>query len=446
MFSIYFLVTLFISFSAYLLYDRFNLKKKNIYLNTIINNLNNQIVSLKKEQEKILQPSDIKNNLLRDINNLKMKIEGLEYSLISKREEYRYILSKIEHIEDYDMSSYGLYKPIFNYDTSEEYKNNIQVLNDKQKFIIQSNKSVICEMTWSVGGSKKDGEKLTKQYSKLMLKAFNGECDSNISKIRWDNYYRIEERIRKTFEDINKLGKIYSIYISNEYLELKIKELKLNYEYREKKYQEKEEQRRIQEQIREEERVQKEIEDTIKQAEKDEEQFEQALKKAKEQIENSTGKKFEELNNKISIYEQRLKDALLSKERAISRAQLTKSGFVYIISNVGAFGKEVFKIGMTRRLEPLDRVKELSGASVPFSFDVHCLIYSDNAPELERKLHISFEKKRINLINNRKEFFRISTQELRDFIKNNYSNIDFIDEVEAREYKESLLLINQTRL
>lgn len=460
MFAIYFFTILGLGIVSYLSYDRFRLKSINDNLESEKDKLLESINSLNKRVNSVkpVLDNNIKNDLNNEIKNIQTKIEGLKYSLITKQNEYNRIVSnidnknkeyeqllkKIDNFEDYDMSSYGLYKPIFNFDTSEDYRDEITSINDDQKLCVQYGNAVICQIQWSVGGSQKDGDKLTKQYSKLMLKAFNGECDSAISKVRWDNFYRIEQRIRKAFEDINKLGKTYSISITEEYLKLKIDELRLTYEYKEKKYQEKEEQRRIQEQIREEEKVQKEIEETLKQAEKEERQFQDALEKAKKEVYSATGKKLEELNNKILIYEQRIKDSIISKERAISRAQLTKSGFVYVISNIGAFGENVYKIGMTRRLEPFDRIKELSGASVPFSFDLHCMIYSDNAPELERKLHILLDKQRVNLINNRKEFFKINKNELKKAIKEYDLEVDFIDEAEAREYRESLALLSHS--
>ena len=128
------------------------------------------------------------------------------------------------------------------------------------------------------------------------------------------------------------------------------------------------------------------------------------------------------------------------KERAISRAQITKSGHVYIISNIGSFGENIFKIGMTRRLEPLDRVKELGSASVPFPFDVHAIAYSDNAPELENKLHKQFETNRINLVNNRKEFFSISLDDIEGWSKNENIDLRLTKIAEARDYRESLAI------
>lgn len=191
----------------------------------------------------------------------------------------------------------------------------------------------------------------------------------------------MEERILKAFEAINQLGTVMQVSITPTYLDLKLDELRLTHEYEEKRYQEQEEQRRIREQMREEERARREIEKAREEAEREEARFQKALEKARAEAARATGEQLQKLNDQIHSLEARLEEAQQQKERAISRAQLTKSGYVYIISNVGSFGQDVYKVGMTRRLDPMDRVYELSDASVPSPFDVHAMIYSENAPE-----------------------------------------------------------------
>ena len=133
-------------------------------------------------------------------------------------------------------------------------------------------------------------------------------------------------------------------------------------------------------------------------------------------------------------------EARKQKERAISRAQLTKSGYVYVISNVGSFGEQVYKVGMTRRLEPMDRIYELGDASVPFPFDVHAMIYSENAPELESALHGFLSERRVNMVNPRKEFFQVSLNEIENFARDKSLKIEFTKLAEAKEYRETLAL------
>ena len=279
---------------------------------------------------------------------------------------------------------------------------------------------------------------MTKHYSKLMLRAFNGESDSAILKVRWNNINAMRDRIEKAFMAINKLGEIHEIRISDAYLKLLLEELDLTFEQEEKLQEEKEEQRRIREQIREEEKVQEEIERAKREAEDDESRYKEALDKARAESEMAKGAELRGLNERIALLEKDLLEAQVRKERAISRAQLTKAGNVYIISNIGSFGENIFKIGMTRREDPLDRIKELGDASVPFEFDIHAMIPSDNAPELENILQVHFESKRVNMVNPRKEFFSVFIDEIEQVCREKKLNIKLTKLAEARQYRETL--------
>jgi DNA repair exonuclease SbcCD ATPase subunit len=230
---------------------------------------------------------------------------------------------------------------------------------------------------------------MTNRGIRLTARAFNNECDSAIVGVKWNNVDRMEQRIEKAFDSINKLNESNALFISDEYLSLKIKELRLAYEYKEKKQQEKEEQSEIRQQMRDEAQLIQEVE----KAQKDEEKYQKLLTKATVDAEKATGSKLEKLMESIEKLKQDLEEAHSKNERAKSMAQQTKSGHVYVISNIGSFGEDVYKIGMTRRLEPLDRVKELGDASVPFIFDVHAMMYSEDAPSLENTLHKILKKK-----------------------------------------------------
>ncbi len=230
------------------------------------------------------------------------------------------------------------------------------------------------------------------------------------------------------------------VKLTDEYLQLRLKELWLTHEYQEKLHEEREEQRRIREHIREEKRSLREMEAARQEAEKEKIRYKIALEKTREELNGRFGAERENLVTKISELETNLLKAKELKNRAISMAQITKAGFVYIISNIGSFGENVFKIGMTRRLEPTDRVRELSGASVPFSFDVHAMIYSHNAPELENNFHKKFKYKRLNLVNGRKEFFNVSLQEIADCAADLNHEIQITKLAEARDFRETVAL------
>jgi len=311
--------------------------------------------------------------------------------------------------------------------------------------MIKDKKAAVCRTEWSVGGSVKEGKKMTDNFLKLVLRAFNGECDAAVMKVKYNNIKTMENRIRKTYEDLNKLSQTTHCEITSRYLDLKLQELWLTYEYQEKKYQEQEEQRIIREQMREEEKALRELEKARQDAEREERRYQEALEKARRDVESATGKAQEKLLSQIEELQKRLAEAEANKERAISQAQLTKSGHVYIISNIGSFGEDVYKIGMTRRLEPMDRVKELGDASVPFPFDVHAMIFCENAPELESRLHRHFNNRRVNKENERKEFFRVSLEEIVRVVRETdeelricKSEVTFTKLAEAADYRKTL--------
>lgn len=412
------------------LFEKKKLRKENEELRELLNKYRD-IIDIDSEIIKKKTDLDILNNKISDLNNDYTKYKTIYDNLQS---EISLLESDIENI------SYGLYKPQYDYKTAAEYKQKLEEIINKQKLYIKSEAVTYCPVEWKVGGDRREGVKMTKHYSKLMLRAFNGECDASIAKVRWNNIGTMEARIKKSYEAINKLGAHHQIIITQEYFDLKLQELRLEFELQEKLYQEKEEQRKIKEQMREEEKAQREIEKARKEAEEEEERNTKALQKARAEIEKAKGKELEQLTEKIKTLEENLKKAQEQKERAISRAELTKSGHVYIISNIGSFGETVYKIGMTRRLEPMDRINELGDASVPFDFDVHGLIYSENAPELEGNLHRKLDTKRINLINRRAEFFITTIDEIEAIVKELNLNVQLTKIAEAREYRETISL------
>jgi len=293
-----------------------------------------------------------------------------------------------ENIEDI---SFGLYKPHFSFQTPDEYKTALEDLRNQQRQLIRDGRAAVCPVHWTVGESQTEGARMVKLVEKLLLRAFNGECDAALANVSWNNVTKMVERIRKSFEAVNKLGEVLKVSVTQEYLKLRLDELRLTQEYETKRYQERQEQRQNREKIREEERAQQEFEKAREEAEADEARFRRALERAREEAAKATGAQLQKLTEQVSSFEAKLEEARQKKERAISRAQLTKSGFVYVISNVGSFGERVYKIGMTRRIEPTERIDELGGASVPFPFDIHVMFYSSDAPELEGALHRLFD-------------------------------------------------------
>ena len=263
-----------------------------------------------------------------------------------------------------------------------------------------------------------------------------------MEKLNVSNFSRTLERVEKNAETLEKLAASLLCGISPDYVRLKFEEFRLYFEFKLKKADEKEEQRLIREQIREEQRVIKEYEREVAEAEKQERMFEKMLDAAREEMANAESELKDELQTKIAMLEKELEEAKQREQRAKSMAEQTRRGHVYVISNIGSFGEGVYKIGLTRRLEPMDRVKELGDASVPFSFDVHAIIYSPDAPSLESALHRKFTRNRVNAVNQRKEFFRVTLEEIEDALGDIHEgDCEFTKTILAEEYFESLRLL-----
>lgn len=374
--------------------------------------------------------------------NLELKELGDKYQ--NSLETYKKLRKEVGLYESkLDLIEFGVYEPVYNFEHSDDYRDEQKRMIQLQKEMIKDETAAICATNWNIEGSEAKGRAMTKKNIKLVLRAFNGESNTLIAKVKWNNVNQMQERIKKSFEAINKLGVNFTISIQEEYLDLKVKELTLEHEFQLKKQREKEELRAIQEQIREEEKAKREFEKAQKDAEKEEKNYQTALDKARKEIAELTGDKQDKLQEQIEKLELELKESQEKKERAMSMAQQTKRGHVYVISNIGSFGENVYKIGMTRRLEPTDRVKELGDASVPFRFDIHAMMYSDDAPNLEKELHRAFDDKKVNMLNYRKEFFNVTLDEIENQIKETGIEAEFTKLPEAIEYRETLAIIQK---
>lgn len=357
---------------------------------------------------------------------------------------YEQLQSEIALFESkLDLSQYGVYEPVYDFERSDHYRDEQKRIIEKQKDLIKRDQAAICLVGWTIEGSAAQGKKVISKFKKLMLRAFNGEASSLIAKVKWNNVGQMKERLSKAYYDINKLGDGFQISISLDYLAMKEKELILEYEYLAKKQEEKEKMRAMQDELREEEKAKREFEQAQREAEKQEAMFLKALDRARKEMGVLTGDEYEKLKSKAEMLEIELAAARERKERAISMAQQTKRGHVYIISNIGSFGEDVYKIGMTRRLDPEDRVRELGDASVPFKFDIHAMIYSDEARTLEYELHQAFSRKKVNMLNYRREFFNVTLQEIKDKIAELGFAGEFVTIPEAMEFRETLVIREQ---
>ena len=272
--------------------------------------------------------------------------------------------------------------------------------------------------------------------------AFNGKVDSTLAKVKHDNFGKIKQEIIDAFALVNHNGAPFrSARINQTFLDARQEELKWAVSTYELRQIELAEQREIKQQIREEEKARKEMEKAIKEAEKEERLIQKSLEKARAELANANEEQRKEFEAQLADLEGKLEEVEERGQRALSMAQQTRRGHVYVISNIGSFGENVFKIGMTRRLEPLDRVKELGDASVPFSFDVHAMLYSEDAPALEKELHRRFNREAVNKVNSRKEFFKTSLAEIKQMVELQYvTEVHWTMKAEAAEYRESLAI------
>ncbi|AYO57605.1 chromosome partitioning protein ParA [Chryseobacterium sp. 6424] len=403
-----------------------------------------QLKSLLVKYEPIKNINAEAENIQAEVLKLRSEITTLNANYHVALETYKKIRSEVELYENkIDLIEFGIHTPVYEFEKSDDYRSEQMKVIEKQKQLIKDDRAAICSTNWTVEGSEAKGRKIVQVYKKLMLRAFNGEADVMIAKVRWNNINQMKDRLEKAFESINKLGSGFNVFINKQYFTLKVQQLILEYEFQAKKQEEKEAMKAIQDELREEEKARRDFEKAQREAEKEETMFQKAIERVRREFEQSSGANTLELQNQITELESALKAAQEKKERALSMAQQTKRGYVYIISNIGAFGEDVFKIGMTRRLEPLDRVRELGDASVPFGFDVHALIYSDEARTLEYELHKAFAHKKVNMLNYRKEFFKVPLKEIEEKIQELGFEGEFTTVPEAMEFRETLTILDK---
>ena len=404
----------------------------------LIDELDSKIKNLSEEYTQ--KNEDLKkdySNKNQDLENLyKIKLATLETEYSSLNDKYNTLNNEYNDLcanvilKHYDLSDYdGL--------TSEECKNKITLIKMQEKELVKSNDAVIVYSNAN--------KSVINNNLKQILRCFNTECDNILMNLSVKNIDNMRGKISKSFESINKIFKVDGLELDKALLELKLEELNLVYTYELKRQQEIEQQKEIKAQMIEEEKVRRELEQEKKKIEKDQTQFTNEINKLMKYLQKTSNDTEKQLYiDKVKELEEKLKELEKAKQTVLERGANAKAGFVYIISNIGSFGEDVYKIGMTRRLEPMDRVKELSSASVPFEFDVHAMIFSDDAPALENRLHQHFKNQSINKVNPRKEFFHVTLDEIEQVVKENFnSTVEFTRIPIAKEYRQSLLLSEQ---
>ena len=369
--------------------------------------------------------------IMNENEGLKEKNEKLKWELDMTKKSLRRYQDEEDYIDIKDMSQYE-----YDYKDSKEFNEQLTRIRKKQRIMVKNKEAVVCDTEWEINGSISQGRKLTKDICKLALDSFDDFCDNLIIKLRYSGIQTVKEKILKKYQKINKLLISFNSEISGKYVDLKFEEANLKCKWLMKKEEEKEEIRRREQEIKEQLKLEEEINKAKEKIQYEQTQFNTEIARLQEQLANEQGNKktimnqLKKLQDKLAKLEEKKKDVL---NRQINK----KAGWVYVISNDSFEGKEVYKVGTTRRLEPLTRVAELSSASVPFKFKVNSIIFSEDCFGLETALHRALDNKRWNLVNKHKEFFVCSLNEIKQEVLKHNPTATFIDNPIDDEYKLS---------
>jgi hypothetical protein len=393
---------------------------------------------IKAKAEVVLeQAHNLASKIEADAKNKAQEIAGEAWEAKQNADQYAETVKAMKNIIDGYGDKYLIPNHSLLDDLAEEYshKEAGQELNQLRKLIksmIENGEAADCDYV----------DKYRRATAiEFVLDAFNGKVDTIMSKVKFDNYGKLLQELNDAYRLVNHNGKPFrNARITQRYFDVMLEQLKLAVTVQALKKQDQEEQREIREAMREEEKVRREVEKALKEAEKEERLLEKAMREAEKKLSLAADEEKSKLEEELELLRQQLAEAEDKGQRALSMAQQTKRGHVYIISNVGSFGENVYKIGLTRRLEPLDRVKELGDASVPFSFDVHAMIHSEDAPSLEKELHDTFDLNRLNKVNYRKEFFSIPISDIKSKIEEMGYETHWTMKAEAQEFRESIEL------
>ncbi|PWB85214.1 DUF4041 domain-containing protein [Methanobrevibacter thaueri] len=411
----------------------------------------------KLEAEKTVEIEEKLKSRKEDLHNIdeeyekiaKEKESELDASLASKRKEEMNLKYEIKKLKDelifttdeVNLQSFGLYEPKYPFMDSTAYKEKLDDIRKQQKQMIKNKTATTDNPRMTLDGDLKKGQAMIRDTIKQILRNFNVECENVINKVNHKNYENSKKRIRKSYEQLNKLNKHLGVNIKPQYLNLKLEELQLAYDYAIKKEEEKEILKEARRREKEEKQLQKKLEKEKKKFDKENSKITSEIEEVKAQLTQAAADEKAKLEAEIA----KLQAALDKNNEEIKKIdewrETPGAGYVYIISNIGSFGEDVFKIGVTRRDDPEERVRELSSASVPFKFDTHVFIFSKNAYDLESELHERFNNKRVNKVNMRKEFFRITIDDVKRIVEENKGQVhSFVEHPDAEEYYDTLRL------
>ena len=297
------------------------------------------------------------------------------------------------------------------------------------KSMIRNKSAINADSGFTFNGSAAKGRKFVSDMSKMMLRAYNAEAENCILTVKAGNGDAARKRLERARDQVERLGTLINLRIDRRYHSLRLEELDLALRHQNAKKAEKEAEREERARLREERKAQQELAQRRAKLDKEREHYQNVLDSL---LAKGRSDEADQIRARLDGIDEEIK-------KVDFRTANIRAGYVYVISNIGAFGDRMVKIGMTRRLDPMDRVRELGDASVPFGFDVHALFFSDDAVTLEADLHRRFADKRVNRINTRREFFYATPAEVRDALSEIAGNLlEFTEEPEAEQYRLSL--------
>lgn len=368
----------------------------------------------------------------REVTALRSEADELRAELFALRRQVREARTELVQTDELALlQEVGYYQFSHPLDDAAEYRERLDKLRLKIKAALRDKTAVRSAPGWTVNGSAKDGAALVRDFSKLMLRAYNVEADNCVRTVRPHTLDAVTRRLDRTRDAILKLGAMMAVSIDDGYHEMRVRELRLTTDFQAKLEQEKEKIRADRERLREDAKALAELQREEARLLKERSHYQTVL--ARLTPDDAPGR--QQIQAQLDAI-----DGGLAGVRA--REANTRAGYVYVISNPGAFGELVVKIGMTRRLDPMDRVHELGNASVPFRYDVHALIFSQDAVGLESKLHAEFSELRVNRINLRREFFQVRPADVRDALLRIGRDhmLEYHEAAEASEWRQSLAL------
>lgn len=395
--------------------------------------------------KKIVEPD------VATLNELKEKNKGLESEIQELQNLKADLMTNIEKgTKELEKITNYLNEELIKYDVELTYPFDLieadsSEINTHIKKLEMREKDLVSLEKVKIFNDSKDNKKHQNAQAKQIIRLFNAETSQLINNVNGKNIESMQNKIFKSFEGINKIFETDNVRIPEALLDIKLEMLDLKHKHKIKQEDEKIVRREERARMKEIQQAEKEMEKKLKDLDKDIKHHNNEIKKLTKYLNNTNLQVEKELYiEKIKELDESLKNLSSERENIEDRKENAQSGFVYVISNIGSFGENVYKIGVTRRLEPMDRINELSSASVPFEFDVHALIFSENAFELESKLHDHFKKYKVNKVNGRKEFFKVNIDEIKDKILSEHNNtVQFTDEPKAVQYRETLRLTSQ---